>query len=64
MWTRANIERSFRAVWPDKEEFSFWCMFHRICIAGSAVSPPLFEMMEALGREECVKRVLLTVRAL
>ena len=42
---------------------SFFAPF-RVAITGKTVSPPLFESMEVLGREEVVARVDNAARAL
>ena len=32
-------------------------MLLRVAVTGKAVSPPLFESMEVLGRERCLRRL-------
>lgn len=32
-------------------------MLLRIAITGSIISPPIFEVMEILGKDECIKRL-------
>lgn len=40
----------------NKNLFKDVCLALRIIIIGQTISPPLFEVMEIFGKEECVKR--------
>ncbi|MEW6552839.1 MAG: glutamate--tRNA ligase [Actinomycetota bacterium] len=54
----ASIEAALRAMAEDlgmKVRQAFQPI--RVAIAGSKVSPPLFESMEILGREKCLQRI-------
>lgn len=57
-WTHEGWEQAIRAAadelgWKHGDLF----MLLRVAITGSKVSPPLFESMEILGKEECLERV-------
>jgi glutamyl-tRNA synthetase len=57
-WTTAALEHKNRDFceeinWSTNDFF----MFLRIIITGSTQSPPLFETMEVLGKEECIARL-------
>jgi glutamyl-tRNA synthetase len=58
-WTTASIEAALRAALIDglglKPRKAFGSV--RVAITGRRVSPPLFESMELLGREESLRRV-------
>jgi glutamyl-tRNA synthetase len=63
-WTADALEARCRAlaqVISMKEKDIFMCM--RVAVTGSAVSPPLFQSIELLGRERTVAR-LRSARAL
>jgi glutamyl-tRNA synthetase len=49
-WARDTAERGGRKLGQIAQPL-------RAAIVGSTVSPPLFEVMEALGREECLARL-------
>ncbi len=51
MLTALAIERQPR--WT----FGEVCMILRAAIVGKTTSPPIFEVMEILGREECLARM-------
>ena len=54
----AGIEESLRSMADElgvKARKAFQPI--RVAVAGSKVSPPLFESMEILGREKCVQRI-------
>lgn len=57
-WTHEVWEQSIRQLgdklgWKHADLF----MALRLVIAGTRFSPPLYECMEILGKEECVKRI-------
>ncbi len=58
-WTTARIEASLRAALVDglglKPRNAFGPV--RVAITGRRISPPLFESMELLGRERCLRRL-------
>ncbi len=57
-WTTASIEEALRANLADLEIGARKGLQPlRVAVSGSAVSPPLFESMEALGREETLARL-------
>ena len=64
-FTAAGIEEAFRAAAAAAgiPPGSFFGPF-RVAITGKTVSPPLFESMEVLGREEVLRRVGNAARAL
>ncbi len=41
----------------NKSIFKDVCQALRIAITGSTISPPIFEVMEILGRDETIKRL-------
>lgn len=45
------IEKRTKSIYRDL------CQALRIAIAGRTISPPIFEVMEILGKEECMKRL-------
>ncbi|NND83550.1 MAG: glutamate--tRNA ligase, partial [Acidimicrobiia bacterium] len=57
-WTTESIEAGLRA-WMEAEELSARKVLQpiRVALTGSAVSPPLFESMDALGREGTLARI-------
>jgi len=57
-WDVASIEAALRAMIADLE-IGAGKGFQpiRVAVSGSTVSPPLFESLEALGREEALNRV-------
>jgi glutamyl-tRNA synthetase len=61
----AELEAAFRAQAEamSLKVGSFFAPF-RVAITGRTVSPPLFESMEVLGREETVRRVQNAIQAL
>lgn len=52
-------ERSFRIMKLEfkSETFKNICVDLRMAITGKKVGPPLFESMEILGYEKCMKRL-------
>jgi len=57
-WTHESWEKAIRNLadnvgWKHGDMF----MALRLLISGSQFSPPLFEAMEILGKEECLKRI-------
>ncbi|KKW05451.1 MAG: glutamyl-tRNA synthetase, glutamyl-tRNA synthetase [candidate division CPR1 bacterium GW2011_GWC1_49_13] len=57
-WEAKDLEEAARDLakekdWKSPELF----MLLRVAVTGSTVSPPLFESMEALGRERSLKRI-------
>ncbi len=57
-WTTESIESGLRE-WMDVEELSARKVLQpiRVALTGSAISPPLFESMDALGRESTLARI-------
>lgn len=41
----------------NKTVFRDICQALRIAITGSTMSPPIFEVMEILGKDECMERL-------
>jgi glutamyl-tRNA synthetase len=64
-FTAAAIEEAFRKLAEEAghKVGSFFAPF-RVAITGRTVSPPLFESMEVLGREETLRRIENAIRAL
>jgi glutamyl-tRNA synthetase len=64
-WSAADLEPPLRAL-ADGAGLSAGQLFGsmRMAITGQAVSPPLFESMEIIGRETCLARLETAVRAL
>lgn len=65
-WSALNLEKSLRDL---RESFSDWktrefFMIIRVITTGREVSPPLFESMEILGRDEVLKRLKRTLKLL
>ena len=59
-WNSEKIKDKLRQeVEKNKSAFTFSEFLYpiRIAITGSKVSPPLFESMEILGRDECLARL-------
>ncbi|MCX8561273.1 glutamate--tRNA ligase [Mycolicibacterium mucogenicum] len=58
-WNTANIEAALKAVLLDGLELKPRKAFGpiRVAVTGAAVSPPLFESMELLGRERSLARL-------
>lgn len=58
-WTHATIEAILRASLIEemglKPRIAFGSV--RIAVTGSAISPPLFESMELLGKSACLERI-------
>jgi len=57
-WAAAALEarcRALASVIPMKEKDIFMCM--RVAVTGTAVSPPLFQSIELLGRERTLARL-------
>lgn len=57
-WTTASIETGLR-TWMEAEDLSARKVLQpiRVALTGSAISPPLFESMDALGRESTLARI-------
>lgn len=57
-WTTASIEEALRAL-PGQLDRGAGKVFQpvRVAVTGSAVSPPLFESLAALGRETSIARI-------
>lgn len=57
-FSTASIEEALREL-AEKLQIKPAQLIHptRLALSGSTAGPPLFEMMELLGREECVKRL-------
>jgi glutamyl-tRNA synthetase len=64
-WQAEEIESPLRAL-AEASGLSAGQLFGpiRLAITGQAVSPPLFETMEIVGRERCLERLQLAVNAL
>ncbi len=57
-WDHAAIEVAMRALADDLDvKAGALFMLLRVAMTGRAVSPPLFESMELLGRERCILRL-------
>lgn len=57
-FSTTEIERALRAAAEENElHVGLFFMAVRIALAGTAFSPPLFEMMELLGKDECLSRL-------
>jgi glutamyl/glutaminyl-tRNA synthetase len=41
----------------EKKIFRELCMVMRVAITGKDKGPSLFEIMEILGKEECIRRI-------
>lgn len=58
-WTHSSIEAALRSSLIEelglKPRIAFGSV--RIAVTGSAISPPLFESMELLGKEACLERI-------
>lgn len=50
-------EESYKSCKKYNYPFKDFCMHLRIAITGKKVGPPLFESMDILGVEECLKRL-------
>lgn len=50
-WLVGLIRKENRERWRDL------CRALRIAITGCETSPPIFEVMEILGKDECMKRL-------
>jgi glutamyl-tRNA synthetase len=57
-WEHAALEASLRALAEEREmKAGDLFMLLRVAATGRAISPPLFESMEVLGRERCLRRL-------
>ncbi len=57
-WTHENIEEKGRSLAIEKEwKPSQYFMMLRVAMTGKSVTPPLFETMEVLGRDETLARL-------
>ena len=57
-WQHETIEQAMRSLAEDLEmKAGDLFMLLRVACTGRAVSPPLFESMEILGRERCLDRL-------
>ena len=58
-WRAADLEAALRTAIVEglgiKPKFAFGPL--RVAVTGRRVSPPLFESMEILGRDECLARL-------
>jgi glutamyl-tRNA synthetase len=57
-WSHDDWEQSIRTI-ADRNELKHGALFMalRICVTGSPTSPPLFETMQILGKEESINRI-------
>jgi glutamyl-tRNA synthetase len=57
-WTTGAIDEGLRAM-LEREELSARKGLQpiRVAVSGSTVSPPLFESLELLGRDESISRI-------
>ncbi|MDR3687685.1 MAG: glutamate--tRNA ligase, partial [Coriobacteriia bacterium] len=57
-WSATSIEAALRDL-PERLQLKPKIVFQaiRVAITGSTVSPPLFESLELLGRDESVRRL-------
>ncbi|MCH8066135.1 MAG: glutamate--tRNA ligase [Chloroflexi bacterium] len=57
-WEHPAIEEAMRGL-ADELELKAGALFMllRVAVTGRAISPPLFESMELLGKERCLKRL-------
>lgn len=57
-WTIVNIETTLRLI-AEKEDVSAGKIIHptRLAISGTSSGPSLFELMELLGKETCLRRL-------
>jgi glutamyl-tRNA synthetase len=64
-WRAEDIERPLRSL-AEAESLSAGQLFSpiRMAITGQAVSPPLFETMEIIGRQGCLDRLQAAAQAL
>jgi glutamyl-tRNA synthetase len=64
-WTHDNLEASMRAL-AEELGLKVGQLFGslRTAITGQQVSPPLFESMEIIGREESLRRIKLAAKSL
>jgi glutamyl-tRNA synthetase len=64
-WRAEEIERPLRSL-AEQAGLTAGQLFGpiRLAITGQAVSPPLFETMEIVGRERCLERIMSAVDAL
>ena len=57
-WEHEALEQSLRVLAEEREmKAGDLFMLLRVAVTGKAVSPPLFESMEVLGRERCLRRL-------
>ena len=57
-WSHAALEEAYRALAEERDlKAGDLFMLLRVATTGKAVSPPLFESMELLGRERCLRRL-------
>ncbi len=57
-WAEANIETEFRALIDMREiKLKDLAQAVRVALTGGTVSPGLFEVMTAFGREKCIARI-------
>jgi glutamyl-tRNA synthetase len=57
-WDHASLEAAMRSL-PEELALKAGDLFMllRVAVTGKPVSPPLFESMEVLGRERCLRRI-------
>jgi hypothetical protein len=64
-WTAENIEKKFKEVCPDKEQYSLMCRYFRLALTGKLNGgPPLHQAMEILGLDECARRMIALLETL
>lgn len=65
LFTATNIEEKIRALvenkgWPKAAAF----MTIRVAVTGKTITPPLFESIQLLGQEKCLKRLQQAIKLL
>ncbi len=64
-WKAKNLENIFRKIVKDNNyHLGKFFMATRIAITGKSATPPLFETMEVLGKEETLKRLKVVIENL
>lgn len=62
VWKRDEIEAKLRAMADEQGvKLNQIVVPLRLCLTGSKISPPLFEVMEILGREETMARIWFSI---
>ena len=64
-WTHDHLEAAMRAL-AEELGLKVGQLFGslRVAVTGQQVSPPLFESMEIIGREESLRRIKLAAKSL